>query len=304
MARLEIKPDDVFVDIVANESALAAMRRAGVACTSVCDGHARCSTCRVRVESGLSSAEPRTEAEEALATRLSFTPDVRLACQLRVQGNATLRRLALDDDDTRLIAQSFHDTEGGAIGQERRLAILFSDIRDFTAFSESLPPYDVIHVLDRYINVLGRVIERHHGRIDNYIGDGMLAVFGTHGNEQDAYDAVAAGLEMLEHLAGLGDYVRRLYGKSLDIGIGIHWGDAVVGAVGTPSSRRMTVIGDSVNFASRVEAANRGAGTRLLVSQAVRDALEERIITGCQAAQAVKGKSGMHTLYEVTGLAR
>lgn len=302
MPRLQVKPDERRVDIETGESVLAALRREGLPITSVCDGNARCSTCRVRVEEGIAAAEPRNEAEAALAGRLSFTPDVRLACQMRVRGDATIRRLALDADDTDLIAQAVHGAGGAAIGQERRLAILFSDIRGFTAFSEHLPPYDVIHVLDRYFNVMGRVVERHRGRVDNYIGDGMLAVFGEHGDADDALDAVAAGLEMLDQMRHFQDYTRRLYGKVLDMGIGIHWGDAVVGALGTPTSRRVTVIGDAVNFASRIEAANRAAGTRLLVSEDVRAALGRRVVVGCSASLSVKGKSGVHVLYEITGL--
>lgn len=303
MPLIKVLPEGCEVEIPADETLLQAARRMGKPFTSACGGNARCSTCRVHIENGVEACAPRSEKEAAMAERLSFTPNVRLACQLKLNGPATIRRLALDDADAEVMSRAAMLNGGEAtVGQERRLAILFSDIRGYTAFSENLPPYDVIHILDRYFNAMGRIIESHGGRIDNYIGDGLLAVFGMGQNCKDPMDAVKSGLEMLVRLDEIRNYTMRLYGKSFDIGIGIHWGDAVMGSLGTPASRRLTVIGDAVNFASRIESANKEAGTNLLVSEETYQILKDRVIVGRIATLPVKGKTGAYRLYEITGL--
>lgn len=303
MPLVKVLPEECEAEVDAGETLLHAARRLGKPMTAACGGNARCSTCRVHVEEGLDACLPRNAQEQAIADRLSFTPDVRLACQLKLGGNATIRRLALDAADIEVMAQQAKmSQEDATIGQERRLAILFSDIRGYTSFSEHLPPYDVIHILDRYFNAMGKIIERNGGRIDNYIGDGLLAVFGMDGNCKDPLNAVKSGLEMLVALGECQQYAMRLYGKNFEIGIGIHWGDAVIGSLGTPASRRLTVIGDSVNFASRIESANKEAGTSLLVSEETYQMIKPHVVVGRIATLPVKGKTGAFKLYEITGL--
>src|SRR5439155_19896091 len=166
---LEILPDHCTCDIAADESILAASLRAGIPLTCVCGGHARCSTCRVLILEGEEHCAARTAEEGALAQRLALGPAIRLACQTRLSGDVKLRRLVLDDEDIQLTDLT-HRRGGplpaaiaGATGEERRMVILFADIRDFTAFAEALPPYDVIHLLNRYFHEMACVIERHGG---------------------------------------------------------------------------------------------------------------------------------------------
>ena len=98
---------------------------------------------------------------------LQFKPMIRLACQTRVTGNTTVRRLVLDDEDEELAVGSMAEEFGEAAGEERQVAILFVDIRGFTSFAEKLLPYDVIHALNRYYYRMGRIIHLHGGVVDN-----------------------------------------------------------------------------------------------------------------------------------------
>lgn len=302
MARVRILPEDCTLEVSDNESALSAARRAGLAFTSACGGQARCSTCRVHVESGLENCKPRTEKEVLMADRLALTPSLRLGCQLQLSGDATIRRLALDERDAEVMQRAAGTGSLTLVGQEKRIAIFFSDIRGFTSFSERLPPFDVIHVLNRYFNEMGAIVEKNEGCVDNYLGDGIMAIFGVPKPCDAPMHAVTAGLQMLTALEDFKVYMQRLYGLSFDIGIGIHWGDAVVGSLGTEKSRRTTAIGDAVNFAARIESANKDAGTRLLVSEPTYEAIKDRVIPGRIVALPLKGKTGVHSLYEITGL--
>ena len=154
-----------------------------------------------------------------------------------------------------------------SIGVEKYILILFSDIRGFTPFAESLLPYDVIHVLNLYFQKVGEVIGRHGGVINNYMGDGFMALFEADDPTEGALRAVRAGLDLLDAVQKLEPYLEELYHKSFQIRIGLHFGQVVAGKLGSPGNKKMTVIGDTVNFASRIEAANKQAGTQFLISE-------------------------------------
>ena len=150
MPRILFLPDQQCVEASDLESVLSASLRAGIPLTNECRGNARCSTCRVLVLNGLEFCSPRNEKEQALAEQLHFGERVRLACQTTVTGDVTLRRLILDAKDAGLTDQRRKRTTHGSVGEERRIAILFVDIRSSTSFAESVPPFDVIHVLRRF----------------------------------------------------------------------------------------------------------------------------------------------------------
>jgi adenylate cyclase len=256
------------------------------------------------VQVGIDHCEPRTSAEQSLADRLGFADTLRLACQMVPQGDLTIRRLVLDDDDIALLDQRHRGAADRAVGEERNLAILFSDIRGFTSFSETLPPHDVVHLLNRYFHAMGPPVARFGGYIDNYMGDGLMALFGLGDSEENhALSAVQAGLAMLDALDALKPYLETAYGRSFDMGVGIHYGEVVVGSVGAIGRERVTAIGDAVNLASRIESANKIAGTRLLVSEAVLKQAGAFLRTGRTLNVPIKGKSGEYVLSEVLGLA-
>ncbi|MCZ7666867.1 MAG: adenylate/guanylate cyclase domain-containing protein [Chloroflexi bacterium] len=271
--------------------------------THVCGGEARCTTCRVLVLEGLQNcSSPRNEKEQLLANRLHFDPTIRLACQTRIWGDVKVRRLVLDDQDIALVDQTRRDAVVGFVGEEKQLTILFADIRNFTAFAEKQLPYDVIHLLNRYFHLMGSVIEKHNGRIDNYMGDGLLAIFESDSPGAAALNGVKAGLEMVAAMTGMQPYLVQNYGQTLQIGIGIHCGVVISGAVGGAERKNEMIIGDAVNFASRIEEANKQSDTHLLISEAVYQEVK-RVISCRQSLEVtVKGKQGQHHLFEVTGL--
>jgi adenylate cyclase len=281
------------------ETILRASLRAGIPHAHACGGNARCSTCRVQIVDGLDVCAPRTGKEGELAARLRFASEVRLACQTTVSGDVTVRRLVLDQTDLELIVQpeALHAVE--PIGEERSLAIMFADIRGFTAFAERLLPYDVVHALNRYFDEVGRVIAEHDGHIDNYMGDGLLAVFGMERPVHSARRAVAAARAMIAAVERLKPYFDTVYGRSFDIGIGIHYGEVIVGAVGASGRRRVTIVGDAVNAAARIEAATKVVGAKVLISTATYDALDQPDTPWPTHRVVLPGKSGEFVLHEV-----
>jgi class 3 adenylate cyclase len=141
------------------------------------------------------------------------------------------------------------------------------------------------------------------GHVACYTGDGLMALFGVEPSECAPLQAVLAGLDMLRSVReDVKPYVKRLFQRSFRIGIGVHFGDAVVGTVGGGLQERVTAIGDSVNIANRVERANKKAGTELLVSEAVLDAVQGQVRLGKAVSVRLPGKTGKYALYEVVGV--
>lgn len=152
----------------------------------------------------------------------------------------------------------------------RRVAVMFVDFRSFTASARSRSPKEVVERLDGAFAVLVDILDRRGGIVNKFLGDGFLALFGAPLDAVDAaHQAVGAAREMLDamgHINAASDWPLR-------IGIGIHFGEVVAGNIGSPRRKEYTVIGDTVNFASRLEALNKEFDSQLLISDAVREAL-------------------------------
>jgi adenylate cyclase len=290
---VEAEPDETILHVSLSS---------GIPHAHACGGNARCSTCRVLITEGLDNCAPRNEKEQALAERLHFGADVRLACQTTINDDVKLRRLVLDEEDLLLTNQLVRGAVPCAVGEEKKLAILFSDIRGFTPFAEALPPYDVVHVLNRYFHQMGREITCFGGCIDNYAGDGLMALFGMDDPTEAPLQAVKAGLGMLEAMERFKPYLEAVYSGSFQIGIGINYGEVVIGEIGSENLKRVTAIGDAVNLASRIEAANKRSGTNLLISEETYAEVKDHVSLGQTVRIKLPGKSGEYTLYEVTGL--
>jgi adenylate cyclase len=152
-------------------------------------------------------------------------------------------------------------------GNRRRISVLFSDIRGFSKMSERMAPEKVVQLLNEYFELMVEVIFHNHGTLDKFMGDGLMAIFGA--PENDPYqeeNALKAAVQMQQETAKL-EEKWSLEGIHIRIGIGIHSGPAIVGTIG--SSRRMeyTAIGDTVNVASRLEAATKELGANILISE-------------------------------------
>jgi adenylate cyclase len=270
------------------------------------------------VVEGRSSCTDQTAKERAIAERLGFSPEFRLACQTKVSADLTVRRLVLDDDDVDLAdirtgfirrhvrgatAWAFggvarHRTRPQAIGEEQHVAVLFADIRGFTGFAEALLPYDVIHVLERHLRLATKTVERHGGVVTSFMGDGLMALFRPGPRRSPSERAVRAGLELVTESDARRPVLGDLYGRSFQLDVGVHSGPAIVGTVGGGASS-VTAIGDTVNLASRIEQANKEFGTRLLVSEATLSELDDSVDLGRRFCCPLPGKAGEYTLIEV-----
>ncbi len=155
-------------------------------------------------------------------------------------------------------------------GEEQEIAVLFADIRGFTSLSEQKLPYDVVFILNRYFRSMGEAIEGAGGRVDKFIGDGIMALFGVDQSaEQGCATALQAARAMAQRLDELNDLLKADLPTPLRIGIGIHVGPAIVGEMGYASATSITAIGDTVNTASRLESKTKEYGVQLVISQQV-----------------------------------
>ena len=160
------------------------------------------------------------------------------------------------------------------LSEMRRVCVMFVDIRGFTEASRNRTPAEVVARLDAFFEILVDIVDRHNGIVNKFLGDGLLAIFGAPIDDPlEAANAVAAAREMLEAVdaSNVGNP------WPIRLGIGIHIGQAVAGTVGTPRRKEYTVIGDTVNLASRLESLNKEVGSELIVSDAVREAAGEAI---------------------------
>jgi adenylate cyclase len=164
--------------------------------------------------------------------------------------------------------------DAAELGEIRQVCVMFVDIRSFTAAARERSPAEVVSRLDAVFALLVDSIDRHHGIVNKFLGDGLLAIFGAPLDDPAAAaDAVTAAREMLRAVAASN------VGSAwpIRIGIGIHIGEAVAGTVGSPRRKEYTVIGDTVNLAARLESLNKEVSSQLLVSDAVRRAAGEAI---------------------------
>lgn len=266
----------------------------------VCGDNARCSTCRVYVMDGLNNCLPRNEREKQLAVKLGFPEDIRLACQTKISGDITIRRPVVDKLDVEIISKQFEDVSGTKLGKEKDLAILFTDIENYTQFAEALPPYDVVHVLNRYYQKMNEIIVQHKGTISDVAGDGILALFGVIGDSKNpVLDAINAVREMHTALIEFNKYLNQMYDRSFGIRAGINFGKVIVGNFDTGMMSKISAIGDTVNLASRIETANKDFGTQLLISQSAYEETQGLVETKKMHRIRLKGKSGEYVLYDV-----
>jgi adenylate cyclase len=259
-------PSGRVVRIVRGVSVLEASRMGGIPHASVCGGRGRCSTCRIKVAGPKEAIPPPAPEEVKVLYRVGAAPDVRLACQLRPEGDLRV---------TPLLPATAHARDGfrrpGYLhGVEREIVILFGDLRAFTKLSEKKLPYDLVFLLNQYFAQMGHAVEAAGGRIDKFIGDGVMALFGLDsGVEAGCREALVAAKDMALRIQSLNRALVEDIPEPLRIGIGIHTGPAIVGEMGYGKAVSITAVGDSVNTASRIESLTKTYACELVISEAV-----------------------------------
>ena len=259
-------PDGRTVSVSPGMTILEASQMHDIPHAAVCGGRGRCSTCRVRVNGSLETLSAPDDSEQKVLRRVGAAPDLRLACQTRPSEDTSVSPLLPPNAGPR---DGFAKS-AAMQGQEQEIAILFADIRGFTSFAEQKLPYDVVFVLNRYFRSKGEAIEQGGGRVDKFIGDGIMALFGVDQNARDgATSALKAAQGMAVKLDELNELLKDDLPAPLRIGIGIHAGPAIVGEMGYGPAISVTAIGDTVNTSSRLEAKTKDFGAQLIVSEHV-----------------------------------
>ncbi|MCF8127104.1 MAG: adenylate/guanylate cyclase domain-containing protein [Deltaproteobacteria bacterium] len=198
------------------------------------------------------------------------------------------------------IAQAILEHQPVLGGENTEVSILFSDVRNYTAICEQLSPKEVISLLNDYFSYMVRAIEQHHGLVYQFVGDGIMAVFGAPVKLADHADSsVQSGLAMMDALDRFNAEVRAGL-PPIRIGIGINTGPVVAGIIGTEQRMEYRVVGDSVNLAARIEALNKEFHTDVLISRATVDQLKERFPLKPFEPVKVKGKEDYVQVYAVT----
>jgi adenylate cyclase len=192
----------------------------------------------------------------------------------------------------------------GLGGKRREMSVLFSDIRGFTAASETSSPEAVVDQLNEYFTAMVQVLHMHQGTLDKFVGDMVMGLFGAPvADPRHADHAVEAARAMSETLEQLNIGWASEGRPTLDIGIGINSGEMIAGNIGADTIMSYTVIGDAVNLASRLESLNKEYGTRIIVSDATRAALTNDVLAKIQLRPLgeahVKGRSQPVTIFEV-----
>ena len=271
-------------------------KSADVPHASVCGGRGRCSTCRVRVVAG-SSAQPISDLEQKVLTRIRAPEDVRLACQLVPASDMKVMRL-LPSDATLANAA---DDEPWSSGQEKNVTILFADLRDFTKTSENRLPFDVVYLINQFSRTMGKSVEAHNGRIDKFLGDGLMAIFGIDTSaEQAARDALTASANMRKRLENLNARLADDLDKPLRMGLGVHSGSVVIGDMGYGASRGLTAIGDTVNTASRLETETKTYTCAICVSKETTTLADISLPKTANKKISIRGKSNKLDIYALS----
>lgn len=266
---------------------LETLRDNGVPHASVCGGRARCTTCRVRVIRGVEALPPPGFTESRALARIKAPPGVRLACQLRPTADLAVVPLLPAKgtlEPGRLL--------GGLEGEERPVTVMFIDLRGSTRLGEAHLPYDVMFILDLFFTEMAEALEASRGHYAAFTGDGLMALYGLDG---DPKAGVAAALHGARDMLARLDLVNRQLAAQLKsplrIGIGIHFGEAIVGPMGPPQVKVTSAVGDVVNTAARLESMTKEHDCLLALSRAAAVAAGLALPEAALRRAAPRGKS-------------
>jgi class 3 adenylate cyclase len=184
-------------------------------------------------------------------------------------------------------------------GKRVDITVLFADIRGFTSFSEKIAPEKLVSILNRYLAAMADAVLSQEGTIDKFMGDAIMAWFNAPLPQEDhTLRAVRTALAIRESVEKL--YAELPQDSHLAFGVGIHYGDAVLGLIGTEKRLEYTAISDSVNIAKRIQ--ENSAKNQILISKDAYERVKEQVDARPYAPLQVKGKTQVIDVYEVMGL--
>ena len=246
-------------------SVLEASLMAGIPHACICGGRARCSTCRVRVIGDAACLPPASEAEQAVLHRVRAGPSVRLACQLRPLADAAIVPLVPAGISLHELWHQQH-----LRGEERFIAVLVVDMRDSSRLALRRLPFDAVFVIGSFIDTAGRAIAAAGGHPNQFIGDGLLAIFGIDcGPDEACRRAAGAVVRIASEVAALNELMRLEWEEPIRFGIGVASGGAIVGRIGYGENTVFTALGDPPNIASRLEQQCKRLGCEVVITDEV-----------------------------------
>ncbi|MEY9137914.1 adenylate cyclase [Bradyrhizobium diazoefficiens] len=249
-------------------SVLEASLRHNVPHASVCGGRARCSTCRIRIIGDHGALPEPSQREAFVLTRVGATdPSIRLACQLRPTSDLSFFQLFT----AHTLSASGQASTPARIGQERYLVSLFVDMRGSTQLAEKRLPFDTVFIVNRFLGAVSQAVVENGGQPNQFVGDGMLALFGLSADPQEACrQALKAAAGIATHIDELNELLSHDLRQPIRFGIGIHGGEVIIGDIGYRDHIVFTALGDAVNVAARLQDMTKTLACEAIVSEEVR----------------------------------
>jgi adenylate cyclase len=266
-------------------SVLEASLRNNVPHASVCGGRARCSTCRIRVIGDCTSLPEPSKREAFVLNRVGAgaDPAIRLACQLRPEGDLSFFQIFLPQ----ITAASLRTSNPSRIGEERYLVSMFVDMRGSTRLAEKRLPFDTVFIVNRFLGAVSQAVIECGGQPNQFVGDGQLALFGLAASPQTACrQALKAAAMIAANVEELNQFLKHDLREPIGFGIGIHGGEVIIGDIGYRDHMVFTALGDAVNVAARLQDMTKSLACEAVFSEEVRitaglpaDGLPEREVT-------------------------
>jgi adenylate cyclase len=271
-------------------SVLEASLRNNVAHASVCGGRARCSTCRIRIIGDCSTLPEPSKREAFVLGRVGTggDPSIRLACQLRPQADLSFFQLFMPH----AMSANAHAAQSQRIGQERYLVSMFVDMRGSTQLAEKLLPFDTVFIVNRFLGAVSAAVVGCGGRPNQFIGDGLLALFGVDADPATACrQAIRAAAMIAANIDELNEFLRHDMRDPIRFGIGIHGGEVIIGDIGYRDHMVFTALGDAVNVAARLQDMTKALECEVVLSDEVRKTAKLRFDGVREQEIAIRGRA-------------